>query len=58
MCLSIQNPSPLPTIFGGGYGPEEHSDEARRNLPPAEREALDFSEFLRRLKSLCRSDEG
>jgi hypothetical protein len=57
MCLSIQNPSQLPTIFGGGYVSEEHSDETSRNLPPAEREALDFSEFLKRLKALCRSDE-
>jgi hypothetical protein len=57
MCLSIQNPSQLPTIFGGGYVPEDHSDETRRNLPPAEREALEFSEFLKRLKTLCRSEE-
>jgi len=57
MRLPIQNPSQLPTVFGGGYVAEEHSDETRRNLPPAEREALDFGEFLKRLKTLCRSDE-
>jgi len=57
MCTPIQNPNQLTTIFGSGYVPEEHSDETHRNLPPAEREASDFSEFLKRLKSLCRSDE-
>jgi len=57
MCLPIQNPRQLQTIFGSGYVPEEHSDETRRNLPPAKREASDFSEFLKRLKSLCRSDD-
>jgi len=57
MCAPIQNPGQLQTIFGGGYVHEEHSDDTRRNLPPAEREALDFGEFLKRLKTLCRSDE-
>ena len=57
MFLPIQNPSQMPTIFGGGYVPEEHSDETSRNLAPAEREALDFGEFLKRLKALCRSDD-
>ena len=57
MSLPIQNPSQMPTIFGGGYVPEEHSDETSRNLPPAEREALEFGEFLKRLKTLCRSDD-
>ena len=50
MCLPIQNPSQLQTLFGGAYVPEEHSDETSRNLPPAEREALDFGDFLKRLK--------
>jgi len=58
MGLCIDNPSQLPKMIGGGYALEGHSGETRRSLPPAEREALDFSEFLRRLKSLCRSDEG
>ena len=57
MCLPIQTPNQLQTIFCGGYVPEEHSDATRRNLPPPEREASDFSDFLKRLKSLCRSDE-
>ena len=57
MSLPVQIPTQLPTIFGGGYVAEEHSDDTRRNLPPAEREALDFGEFLKRLKALCRNDE-
>ena len=57
MCLPTEPPRQLPTIFGGGYVPEEHSDETHRNLPPAERETSDFKEFLKRLKTLCRSDD-
>ena len=57
MCQPIQNPNQLQTIFGSGYVPEQHGDETRRNLPPSEHETSDFSDFLKRLKSLCRSDE-
>jgi hypothetical protein len=51
MYATTQHAIPLQTIFGTGYLPEDHSDDARRNLP--RNEQADIVEFVERLKVLC-----
>jgi hypothetical protein len=47
-----QNFTPLQTIFGSGYVPEQHGDEAPRYLPAAEKceHVLNFDELLKALR--------
>ena len=53
MYLTTPDSNPLQSIFGGGYVPEHHADENRRNLPSTgSRETdLDFGEILKALRS-------
>jgi len=53
MYVTTQNFTPLQTIFGGGYVPEQHSEETHRNLPPSEdREfVLDFDAVLKVMRA-------
>lgn len=51
MYATSQHAIPLQTIFGAGYLPENHTDDARGNLP--RNEQADVAEFVERLKALC-----
>lgn len=41
------------TIFGGGYMPEQHGDEADRYLPPMDKNqfVVDFSQLMKALRA-------
>ena len=43
---------PTCTVFGGGFFPESHMDDERRNLPPSESR---FAEFVKSLSALLSS---
>jgi hypothetical protein len=51
MYTTTQHVIPLQTIFGAGYVPELHRDDAGRNLPRSDES--DVAEFIERLKALC-----
>jgi hypothetical protein len=53
MYCTTQNFTQAHTIFGGGYVPEQHGDDTRRYLAPAEsREfVVDFAEVLKALRA-------
>ena len=53
MHLATQSSSQLHTVFGGGYVPEQHSDENCRYLPPEESRdfVIDFAEVLKSLRA-------
>jgi len=48
-----QNFTQAHTIFGGGYVPEQHSDDTHRHLPVLEKRefAVDFAELLKALRA-------
>ena len=56
MYATTQHAIPLQTIFGAGYVPEDHTDDARRNLPPKEK--LDFSAVLKSLRAALGIRQG
>ena len=43
----------LQTVFGGGYVPEQHSDEAHRYLAPTEKRefSVDFEMVIKGLRA-------
>jgi hypothetical protein len=49
-----QSSHPLQTIFGGGYVPEQHGDEAHRYLPLSENceFAMNFDDVLTALRQM------
>ncbi len=53
MYVTTQNFTPLQTVFGGGYVPEQHGDETCRYLPRLEdREfVFDFDAVLKVLRA-------
>jgi len=48
-----QNFTPMQTIFGNGYVPEQHGDQTHRNLPPSEHRefVMNFDALLKRLRA-------
>jgi hypothetical protein len=56
MYPSTQSFHSVQTIFGTGYIPEDHTDDARRNLPSKER--LDFSAVLKALRAALGIEQG
>jgi hypothetical protein len=46
--------SPLNTVFGGGFLPENHMEAERRNLPAPDSRFADFVKSLRDLVSVER----
>lgn len=53
MYVSTQNFTPMHTVFGGGYIPEQHSDETHRHLslPENRSPVVNFGELLKALRS-------
>ena len=53
MYPSTQSFAPLQTVFGGGYILEQHSDEANRHLPQAEKHEfpIDFDAVIKALRA-------
>jgi len=53
MYCTTQNFTRAPTIFGGGYVPEQHGDDTHRHLPDLEKRELvvDFAELLNALRA-------
>ena len=51
MYTTAQSIHPVQTIFGAGFIPEQHSDDAGRNLPRSDES--DVADFIERLRALC-----
>ena len=51
MYATAQSIHPVQSIFGAGFVPEPHGDEARCNMSRSEEPAV--AEILKRLKALC-----
>ena len=56
MYANSQQAIPLQIIFGAGYVPEKHRDDAHRDLPCSEQSDSAFAEFVESLKSLCQGE--
>ena len=53
MFCTTQNFTQAHTIFGGGYVPEQHSDDTHRYFVPSESHVfvVDFAEVLKALRA-------